>query len=184
MCLNWYRSWPTPSEWAANGLDDKEYVVDKLPKILMSGQNYKTVSEHRSLGTDNGWPDDKPGFCLLEWDVALDPPSRDLFAALALMEPREILVAPYRWHDTWICWRGNEGEGPTLDGRPVRYTDAITDSFGFGCIYFPNAVINEFLQSMNHLGFTDHTFGTWYHKKYGAARITWEVHPQHVHTSY
>lgn len=144
----------------------------------MSGQDYKTVSDYRSIGTEDGWPD--TNFCLLEWDVALDLQGRRTFAALATIEPREVLVAPYRWHDSWIDFVGNDGRGPTPDSRPVNTTDERTDSFGLGCIYIPRVVLTEFLASMDSLGFTDYTFGHWYHERYGPARLTWAVHPQHL----
>jgi hypothetical protein len=181
MFPNWYRSWPSDSDFAENELDKVPHVVDNLPKLVMSRQNYKTVGEYRSLGTNDGWPNDTPGFCMLEWDIALDTQGQRSFAALATLEPREILVAPYRWHDSWINFVGNDGRGPTPDSRPVNVTDARCDSFGLGCIYIPRAILTEFLDGMTHLGFTDYTFGQWYRERYGQARVTWDVHPQHVH---
>ncbi len=179
--LNWYRSWPSPGDWAENDLDTRDYVVDHLPRILIAGHNYKTVSDYRSLGTENGWPDDVPGFCMLEWDIALDSHGRRSFAAQALLEPHEILVAPYRWQASWIHFVGNDGRGPTEESRPVNVTDKRTDSFGLGCIYIPSGVLRKFLPAMDRLGFTDYTFGQWYYGLYGSARLTWDVHPQHVH---
>lgn len=180
----WYRSWPSPTDWAANNLDNYPHVVDRMPKMLMAGQNYKTVSELNSLQTANGWPDDKPGFCMLEWDIALDPIGQQIFASTAWEEPRQILVAPYRFHDTWVNWIGNDGSGPSpseLGGRPVQQGEERTDSFGLGCIYIPKGILLEFLEQMDKFGFTDGTFGKWYHERYGQARITWKVHPQHIH---
>lgn len=175
----WYRSWPSPTDWAEHKLETRPHVVDNLPRILMAGQNYKTVSELNSLQTMDGWPDES--FCMLEWDIALDPVGMRAFQAFALLEPREILVAPYRFHDTWICWEGNPGDGPSLDSRPGNAGDARIDSFGLGCLYLPRVVLTEFLSVMDKFGFTDGTFGRWYREKYGKVRITWEVHPQHVH---
>lgn len=179
--MMWVRSWPSPSEWAEKVPKDAQYVVDNLPKLVMAGQNYKTVSEINSLGTGNGWPETVPGFCMLEYDVALDSHGQSAFAALALVEPHQVLVAPYRWHGSWIHFVGNDGRGPTPESRPVHQTDEYVDSFGLGCIYIPRLILCEFLAQMNHLGFTDMTFGLWYRQKYGPARVTWAVHPQHVH---
>jgi hypothetical protein len=176
----WVRSFPSPGDFAENDLDRKRnYVHDDMPKLIMSGCNYKTVSEFRSLGTEDGWPEEN--FCMLEWDIALDTQSQRVFAAEALLEPRRVLVAPYRWHDNWIDFVGNDGRGPTPESRSVIESDTTCDSFGLGCIYLPRAVLSEFLATMNHLGFTDYTFGQWYRQKYGPARLTWRVHPQHVH---
>jgi len=171
----WYRSFPSPSEIAEKQLETVPHIVDGLPKLLMANQNYNTVADYQP------WPEDKPGFCMLEYDVALDSQGQRAFGALALVEPREILVAPYRWNNSWIHFVGNDGRGPTPESRPVHPTDRYCDSFGLGCIYIPVYILAEFLESMDHLGFTDYTFGQWYRGRYGPARLTWEVHPQHVH---
>lgn len=177
----WYRSWPSPTDWAEHDLDIRPHVVDTLPRLMMSGQNYRTVGEYRSIGTSDGWPIDRPGFCMLEYDVALDPVEMQLFASIALLEPQRILVAPYRFHDTWSSFQGNDGSGPSVTGRPIHVDEIEADSFGLGCIYIPRDILTEFLPTMDHLGFTDYTFGKWYHERYGKVRITWEVHPQHLH---
>lgn len=175
-----YRSWPSDTAIAElGGIDKRNHIVDNLPRLLMYGHNYKSVAEFRSIGTNDGWPDES--FCMLEWDIALDRRGRNLFAALALYEPRRVLVAPYWWHESWIHYVGNDGRGPTPESRPVMASDTECDSFGLGCIYIPREVLSEFLPTMDHLGFTDYTFGQWYRGKYGPARLTWEVHPQHVH---
>jgi len=169
--LLWYRSWPAPQEIAERQLESVPHIVDYLPKLLITDHNYRHAP----------WPPNDPGFCMLEWDVALDPISRRAFAAEALIQPREVLVASYRFHDTEVCWLGNDGGGPTESSIPLREGQTRTDSFGLGCIYIPRSVLTEFLKVMDHLGFTDYTFGRWYHAHYGQARATWNVHPQHIH---
>lgn len=176
MTLSWYRSWPAPEEWAAHDLDKVPHVVDQLPRLTMSAKNYQRVQ----------WPKDLPGFCMLEWDIALDSLSRRRFITKALERPHEVLVAPYLFHDTVVCWVGNDGSHNSADDRPLRggcehCGEDRTDSFGFGCIYFPQDVLREFLAQMDHTGMTDDTFGQWYLPRYGQARVTWSVHPQHLH---
>lgn len=185
--LKWYRSWPSVNEFAEGDLEAKrDYVHDHLPKIILDKRGYQTVGEHNSLGTANGtilqgWPEEEPGFCMLEWDVALDPWSRAAFAAEALVEPRSVLVAPYRLYDTWCMWRGNSGFGPdSKTGRPVQVGDTDCNSFGLGCIYLPKIVLQEFLEQRTG-NFSDGDFGGWYYDRYGPARCTWRVHPQHLH---
>jgi len=175
----WYRSWPSDGDIAEHDLLKRGHVIDQLPRLIMAGHNYKTVAEYRSIGTNDGWPD--TNFCMLEWDIALDKRGRELFSALSLSEPRRVLVAPYWWHESWIDFVGNDGRGPTEESRPVLPSDMECDSFGLGCIYIPRVVLVEFLAQMDRLGFTDYTFGSWYRGKYGPARLTWDVHPQHVH---
>jgi hypothetical protein len=170
----WYRSWPSDGDIAElGGPSSRNHVIDNLPRLIMAGHNYKTVGEYQT------WPDEN--FCMLEWDVALDKRGRELFSALSLSEPRRVLVAPYWWHESWIHYVGNDGRGPTEESRPVLPSDTECDSFGLGCIYIPRAILTEFLAQMDRFGFTDYTFGKWYRGKYGPARLTWDVHPQHVH---
>jgi hypothetical protein len=176
MTLSWYRSWPAPQEFAERNLEERPHVIDGIPKLLITQQNYR----------DAPWPQDTPGFCMLEWDIALDPVAQRMFAAEALIRPNEVLVASYRFHDTEALWVGNKGEGPTVESRPVyggcpMCGEDRTDSFGLGCIYIPQAALQKFLAVMDHIGFTDYTFGRWYHEHYGQARVTWRVHPQHLH---
>lgn len=177
MDLRWFRSWPSAADMAR--IEDMDVsqqpprVIDRLPRLLMTGHDYGHVE----------WPDDSPGFCLLEWDVALDPMARRAFAAEALVNPREVLAAPYRFHDTWCAWVGGDGSGPTTDGRPVNELDRFADYVGLGCIYLPRVVLLEFLARPVHQpgGFSDATFGRWYHEHYAPPRITWAVRPQHLH---
>lgn len=170
--IKWYRSWPSTTDWAEKNLDTVNHIVDDLPRIIVWNYDYGKSE----------WPsEDKPGFCMLEWDIALDPISMRAFAAEALIEPREILVAPYRFHDTWCMFMNNDGGGPSSDGRPVYVGEDRCDSFGLGCIYIPTVILNEFLVVMDKFGFSDGTFGKWYRQKYGQARVTWKVHPQHIH---
>lgn len=170
--LKWYRSYPSLGDIAE--LENKgplpAHIQDQLPRLYVSGYKYLEVD----------WPlYEKPGFCMLEWDIALDPWAMRQFASIALEEPREILVSPYRYHDTWCMWKGNNGGGPTLKSRPIKRGQKRTDSFGLGCIYIPSVILAEFLSIATD--FSDATFGMWYHEKYGQARVTWKVHPQHLH---
>lgn len=176
MTPRWYRSWPASQEMAERNLHSRPHVIDDLPKLFMTDQNYRHVD----------WPTDEPGFCMLEWDVAVDPVGRRAFSAEALVHPREVLVSSYRFHDTEVDWVGNDGGGPSETSRPVHAGCRLcgedrTDSFGLGCIYIPQTVLREFLTVMDHVGFTDYTFGRWYHEHYGQARVTWRIHPQHLH---
>lgn len=176
MKLNWYRSWPAPEELAElknRGKTLPAHVIDHLPQILMSKQNYATVST---------WPDDEPGFCMLEWDVALDPVERQAFAAEALIQPTEILVAGYRIWNHYSIFNLNENEEwvPNTRGCEICGVDRI-DAFGLGCIYIPQVILRTFLTQMDHYGFSDHTFSLWYHRTIGPARLTWKIRPQHLH---
>lgn len=168
--LKWYRSWPSENDWAnlkAKGYNFA-YVQDAMPKIIMSGQNYKSV-------TDFGdWPEDLPGFCMLEWDIALSPYDRMRFAGEALSDPYKILVAPYLISTTNV-------HRFLADGRPIQDKQSWCETFGLGCIYIPQKILREFLAQMDHHGFSDGEFSRWVFKNYGRTKVTWKVQPQHLH---
>jgi hypothetical protein len=179
MLIPWYRSWPAENEWHENDLERRNYVHDDLFRLYCKGSNYTNTTWIPLIEKDHDY-----GFCMLEWDMALDKRSQLVFAGIAIIEPREILVAPYAFHNTWSCWIGNDGSGPSADSRPIKRNELYTDSFGLGCIYIPYQILVEFLDSGEATtpnGFTDSTFGKWYRQKYGQARVTWEIHPQHLH---
>lgn len=171
MSLTWWRSWPHPDETRARG---RAHVIDDMPRLIMRGGDYATV--------EGGLPDAEPGLCLLEWDVALGRRGRALFEEIALTEPHRILVAPYDIHP--------EGQGPTVVHKlctdlakpgmrwPITPGMPVADSFGFGCIYLPRAVLARWRPGKS---MRDSTFSDWHIANVGRARVTWDVHPQHLH---
>lgn len=152
----WYRSWPTDGDWARRS--NRAHVVDRLPRLHVSNFDYLTVEK---------WPSERTGFCMLEWDVALDQRARTRFARIAKEHPARVLVAPY--------WYGAQGF------LPNDKTEA--DAFGFGCIYFPAPVLLEAIEHFRAAGtrLCDMTFSHWHLRRFGPARVTWGVHPQHLH---
>lgn len=171
----WYRSWP---ETVPEG---RAYVQDGLPRLLMRDCNYSTLPSFQP------WPDDQPGFFMLEWDVALDGRQRDMFVEHAMERPERILVAPYwkqyiikaRRPPEWRQLHRSELNRPIKDGTPRA------DLFGFGCIYMPQAVLNDWLASNwpgSAGGFTDSTFSHWHLATHGQVHVDWSVHPQHLHS--
>jgi hypothetical protein len=168
--LKWYRSWP------AQVPERRAYVQDSLPRLLMSDCDYSTVQ--------GGLPGDEPGFCMLEWDIALSIDERAVFAERAEANPDKILVAPYT---------KNYGGGGCLQiHRRMGYISIdhgapTADFFAFGCIYMPQKLLREWTtfraEQRKHfvLGFNDTTFSNWHWQHYGPADVFWDVHPQHLH---
>jgi hypothetical protein len=159
--LRWYRSWP--SVFASDVPADRPHVIDNLPRLLVSDYDYATVAE---------WPSEGPGICLLEWDVALDERQRTQFAGLALLEPERVLAAPYLIGNTHICRVGND---------PVQPPATECATFGLGCTYLPYEAVRGFLSGGLTNRFTDTEFSFWYRDHVGPARVTWDIHPQHLH---
>lgn len=168
MSLRWFRSWP---ESVPRG---RAYVADGLPRLVMRDCNYATLADYQP------WPELEPGFCLIEWDLALDRVGRDRFAERASAHPDRVLVAPY--------WLFPAGRAPMLvhrtRGRPTPWGEPRTELFGFGCIYFPRALMARWWAEMpararSH--WTDTTFAEWHRAAVGRADVEWTVTPQHLH---
>lgn len=134
-----------------------------------------TVSEFQP------WPRHEPGWFLLEWDVALDRRSRDRFARNAMAWPDRVRVAPYTLYPA----SGRPQQVHRWHGRPLDDGEPYADSFGLGCIYLPQAVLDAFLadppRQVARLGFNDTVFSDWHRTRIGPVAVDWSVHPQHVH---
>lgn len=170
MTLAWYRSWP---DQVPDGL---AHVIDGLPRLVMRDKNYATLADYQP------WPQHDPGWCLLEWDIALASEERQRFEQHALSEPGRVLVAPYPLYPA--------GKPPAgvhrTKGRPISPGERWAETFGFGCIYFPQAVLDRWWAEppatyAKRGYFTDTTFATWYRTRYGLGEVDWSVHPQHLH---
>ncbi len=176
--MKWYRSWPDKIP------PGRAYVVDSMTRLVMNDADYNTVQP---------WPDDEPGFCMLEWDIALAREERERFVELVHRSPNRVLVAPYYKTldplDGPICiHRVRRAKGDRRpprgwgDWSPLPRFATRTDLFGFGCIYLPLKVVQEYKQANPHKPrFDDTSFSVWYRARYGEADVTWDVHPQHLH---
>lgn len=162
----WYRSWP---EAVPAG---RAYVYDSLPRLVMRDCNYATLADYQP------WPADMPGWFMVEWDVALDRAGRDRFAEHALATPDRILVAPYRKH---YPKRSGIEVVHRVQNRPLPDGQPWTQKFGFGCIYFPQPVLDRWWAEMPGKRFSDTSFSMWHWRTYGNAVVDWSVHPQHLH---
>lgn len=168
MTLAWWRSWP---ELVPDG---RAHVVDGLPRLVMRDCNYATLTDYQP------WPDDEPGFCLIEWDIALDVVGRDRFVERALAQPDRVLVAPYTVRPD----RGPPVLVHRTRGKPTRWGEPRTGTFGFGCIYFPTAILARWRAEMPARArghWTDTTFASWHLPRFGLADVEWAVCPQHLH---
>jgi hypothetical protein len=167
--LRWYRSWPEAPP------PGRAFVHDGVPRLLMTGCDYQTLTRFQP------WPPHRPGFCLLEWDVALDRVGRARFAEEALAEPDRILVAPYHIYPVGGRPTIVHKHGPGRSRVPIARPRPTADSFGFGCIYMPQLVLQRFLITRPRAPMRDSLFSDWHMDRYPPVRVTWDVHPQHLH---
>lgn len=119
---------------------------------------------------------------MLEWDIALDRQSRDRFASNALDNPDRVRVAPYMLYPA-----GKPVQVHRWGGRPIPDGQPQADSVGFGCIYFPQTVLDALWDGppprrLARQGvLNDGVFSDWHRARYGTVDVDWTVHPQHLH---
>src|SRR5690348_9174945 len=79
--MRWLRSWPVPMP------AHRAYVVDELERLHTVDYDYTPLG---------AWFDEHPdeiGVCVIEWDMALEPPQYRLFEKLADWRIHEPLAA-------------------------------------------------------------------------------------------
>jgi hypothetical protein len=175
--IRWYRSWPKhPSAGPAR---DHPHVYDHLPRILIDQYDYATAVTVAGTESSPRLPYDKPGFCLLEWDIALSSDERQRFAAKAMQRPDSVLVAPYMLYG--IDGNPECAHRFIAHGDPIGEGWPVCETFGFGCIYLPSLVIGRFMQdAVTDLGMTDASFSRYVFHAYGPTTVDWSFHPQHL----
>lgn len=142
----------------------------------MKDQNYATVAEFQP------WPQHEPGWFMLEWDIALDRQSRERFVANAMQNPDRVRVAPYTLYYEGVPARQVHRWG----GRPIPDGQPHADMVGFGCIYFPQVILDRFwaeppARLVKTGMFNDGVFSDWHGQRYDPIAVDWTVCPQHVH---
>jgi hypothetical protein len=163
----WWRSWPA----VVSSAPDRARVEDSLPRLVMRDRDYRTVADYQP------WPTNDLGFCMLEWDVALDRVGRARFARRAAEYPGKVLVADYPIYPV-----GGPPAGTCrIKGEPIAPGAPLAETFGLGCIYLPRNVLDHWFDERPGAPFTDRTFSQWHHAHYGPAWVCADVHPQHLH---
>jgi len=166
--IHWYRSWPKrPRNPAAR---HKAHIVDHLPRISIDNYDYMTA--------ENGLPTDRPGFCLLEWDIALSSDERVRFARTAAKRPHAVLVAPYMIYN-------RDGNPECVhryadSGNPIGTGWPVCETFGLGCIYIPHYILARFQSEAGGMGMTDASFSRYVFGILGPTTVDWSFHPQHL----
>lgn len=178
--MRWVRSWP------ADPPPGRAHVVDRLERLVIDDYDYSALGE---LGED---------VIVIEWDVAIDPYDAAAFeqACTTAGYTTGVLVAPYLLHDdAGVRWAHRRLVGVGVE-RWVTLGEEYCDLFGFGLVYLPRWIVESFLEapapergrpyyakpgSYTDCRFTDQTFSTWHHRKFGGVPILWDVHPAHLH---
>jgi len=165
--IRWYRSWPTEAAFVR--VRRQAHVVDHLPRLRIHSYDYLTAEPRL--------PSDRPGFCLLEWDVAFESAERIRFAHAASVYPKAVLVAPYNLYPI-----DGVPECAHRDqyGDPVEHGSLSCASFGFGCIYLPHDLVSDFMHDAGDLGMTDATFSRYARETGAEVRIDWSFRPHHL----
>lgn len=169
------RSWPAVIP------EGRSYIVDDIPKLVMSDYDYRCL-----LDLDDD-------VVLIEWDIAVGGQDLETFMARAAANPNQVRVAPYLLypkstssrHGPFYVHRSN-GYGSGARRYVTGPEQATCDMFGFGLVYLPRALMVEFVAQLPaNKKFTDTTFSYWHRRR--APRelrdvpIDWDIVCVHLH---
>jgi hypothetical protein len=149
-----------------------------------------------SSATDN--------FCVVEWDIALSAEDRKTFEAHIKNAPDRIHVAPYRSYHYRNTHHSFDWMHRTSFMNFVREDDPFCFFFGFGVIYFPLAVVHQFMAAceagvtvftdlgepktlypgpMRNGDTNDALFSFWHAQAFDMEPVPvhWDVRPVHLH---
>jgi hypothetical protein len=116
--------------------------------------------------------------------VAVTREDLDRFVGHANADRSRIVVAPYRLYVSTV--HGYALHRPVwchrrADGQHVEEGEPTCAYFGFGLIYFPQALVRAFRDEW-HGHFSDGSFAGWHRRHVtDAVPICWDVRPVHLH---
>lgn len=144
--MKWYRSWP------GNGVPikfERGIVIDEIPKLYIDKYDLTTSKEFWNIDEN---------FALLEWDIAVSLEDRRAWAKHCEAFPDMVHAVRYpQYTPDGIVW------------TPFKREDGVFQ-LGFGMIYFPIAIVNQFIRETfdpvrKTTWFTDGEFSRWYNGK-------------------
>lgn len=168
------RSWPRVVP------PNRSYVVDLVPILRMDNCDYHQI-----------FADADDDYLLLEWDIAVSKEDVNLFAALALDDPRRVMVAPYRIYyehmldaPVWAhrTWDGEpRGMANPVGAKPVQTMRRTCNLFGLGMVYLPRKLMNACARSGYSASIGDVQFSMWHYANVSEdVPIAWDVRPVHL----
>jgi hypothetical protein len=174
--------------WPANRKDTlvRPHVVDHIEKFPIVDYDY------------GGLVDIDDDILLLEWDIAISWEDLQIFIADANQTPDLVRVAPYKLYEgrknpVWahrVVWS-------TTDIHVTPEEDSTCDLFGFGCIFLPKVLLQDFHDTDVDIRcrdprfhgadyrdgrLTDQTFSIWHkwHTRQPPVPIDWSIKPIHL----
>lgn len=165
---------------------DRWYVSDGLERVYIRDYDFTPLLDV---------PDD---FIMLEWDIVLSRSQMEEWEARITLDLDKIRVLPYR-----LPYHLDQGEPawahrhappvPTINDLDVirqnrdwvREGDADCELFGFGAVYIPRYMMDEFRESeyyRREQRINDHHFSAWHWlEKHRSVPIDWDIRPIHLH---
>jgi hypothetical protein len=166
--------------WPAEIPEGRAYDVDDIPKFIMGNEGERQFDYRGLVDLDDD-------VVLIEWDIAVGGEQLALFMERAKAEPDRVRVAPY------LLYRGRGGRPQIpfyvhrIRTRETRRWalpgDTHCQMFGFGLVYLPQALIDQFVAQMvprSHFGDTE--FSNWHRRNVAPdVPIDWDCHCIHLH---
>jgi hypothetical protein len=164
------RSWPKEIP------PGRRYVDDDLDRLVMADYDYATA-----LAGIQG------GLVLLEWDIRVDQPSLERFAAAAEERPDRVMVAPYLLHRPSTGLDAPVWAHRRADGAWIDEGESACALFGFGMIYLPAGLVDRYLTEglfgygLPYPQYFDSAFSRWHHENVRPqVPVCWDIRPVHL----
>jgi hypothetical protein len=146
--MKWFRSWPRDAGINPE-LKKRGRVIDSIPLLLIHNYDLTTSEDFWSIDEN---------FALLEWDIAVSLEDRRAWGKHCEAFPDMVHAVRYpQYTENGTVW------------TPFKRIDGIFQ-LGFGMIYFPIKVVNDFIKetydpNRKTTWFTDGEFSRWYNGK-------------------
>lgn len=121
---------------------------------------------------------------LLEWDIYVAPQMLARMRHLIATAPDKVHIAPYKLYPVSTQLQRPVWAHRNIDGEWNLHREQICNLFGFGCVYIPQWVIEEFHLVYDPLSmpFKDDPFSRWHYDNIlHDVPVHWEVEVVHCH---
>ena len=155
------------------------YVQDDADRVTIHNFDYlPLVNLHRDI-------------IHLDWDTAVSPEMLRKFATYARLMRNSVIVSPQRLYPGSLNgmyprnlvgpqWNVYQETAKPPYQRECSYDDFTCHYCGFGLIYLPHKVLEQYAADCPDMMMDDYAFTSWYHKVYGEIPIMWDVTTVHV----
>jgi hypothetical protein len=143
-------------------------VVDGMEHIETHAYDYSPIRARLLAGHEIG-------VLNLDWDMVVSPTDLHRMKERAWEVPMQGFVAPYKLHCN-STWAHRHPDGVWVDGG-----DPLCELPGWGAIYVPRHLLEEWAPVPADPRLTDQNFGAWCWRQRITWPIDWTIRAIHLH---